>query len=94
MGIGFTWLLVLLGGLREMIGFGTLFQQADLMFGDGAKVLKLTLVDDYGGFLLAVLPPGAFLGLGLLIAAKNVIDARRTTRRSVVVAAPAAMQTP
>lgn len=81
-GMGFTLVLTTLGALREMIGFGTLLAQAELMFGDGAQWMTVTLVDDYGGFLLAVLPPGAFLGLGLLIAVKNIIDGRR--RRATV----------
>lgn len=74
MGLGFTAILVLLGGFRELVGFGTLFQQAYLMFGEGARNLTLTLIEDYRGFLLAILPPGAFLGLGLIIAIKNIID--------------------
>lgn len=80
MGIGFTIPLVILGGLREIGGFGTLFSKADLMFGTGAEFLSMTLFDDYQGFLLAILPPGAFIGLGLLIAVKNVIDNRRVKR--------------
>jgi len=74
MGIGFTLVLVTLGGAREIIGKGTLFSQAHLMFGDAGRALKLTFAEDYPGFLLAVLPPGAFIGLGLLIALKNIID--------------------
>jgi len=77
MGVGFTAVLVALGALRELLGKGTLFSQAQLMFGDGAKWMTLTVFHDYHGFLLAILPPGAFIGLGLLIALKNVIDARR-----------------
>ena len=46
------------------------------MFGDIAKHWSIQVFDDYGGFLLAILPPGAFIGLGLLIAVKNVIDAK------------------
>jgi len=63
--------------MREVLGKGTLFSQVQLMFGDGAKWMTVTLFHDYHGFLLAILPPGAFIGLGLLIALKNVIDARR-----------------
>ncbi len=74
MGIGFTLVLVVLGGMRELIGHGTLFSQADLMFGKAAQQLTITIVQDYQGLLLAVLPPGAFLALGLLIALKNIID--------------------
>lgn len=80
MGLGFTVLLVVLGGLREILGNGTLFANAELMFGDFGQSLTITLAEDYPGFLLAVLPPGAFIGLGLLIALKNVIDARRAER--------------
>ncbi len=76
MGLGFTLVLVTLGGLREIIGKGTLFSQAHLMFGESGRSLTLTFVEDYTGFLLAVLPPGAFIGLGLLIALKNIIDNR------------------
>lgn len=76
MGLGFLTVLSLLGGMREIIGFGTLFSHADLMFGEAAKSLTLIFNDEYGGFLLAVLPPGAFFGLALLIVAKNIISAR------------------
>lgn len=87
MGLGSLYVLVLLGALREAIGQGTLLTQADLMFGEAARGMTITLVEDYPGFLLAVLPPGAFIGLGLLIAIKNVIDARfaRSTTSTVSV---------
>jgi electron transport complex protein RnfE len=75
-GTGFTLALVILGGARELIGQGTLLDGADLMFGPAAADWKLSLGDDYQGLLLAILPPGAFLGLGFLIALKNVIDNR------------------
>ena len=74
MGLGFTLVLVVLGGLREIIGQGTLLANADLMLGPLAEGFTLTLGEDYPGFLLAILPPGAFIGLGLLIAIKNSID--------------------
>lgn len=80
MGLGFTAVLVTLGALREIVGKGTLFAQAHLMFGEFAANWSLTLVEDYRGFLLAVLPPGAFIGLGLIIAVKNIIDQRRARR--------------
>ncbi|MDH3871984.1 MAG: electron transport complex subunit E [Gammaproteobacteria bacterium] len=80
MGIGFTLVLVTLGGMRELVGQGTLFAQAHLMFGEAGRTLALTLIHDYRGFLLAILPPGAFIGLGLLIALSNVINARRGQR--------------
>lgn len=77
MGLGFAAALVLLGAMRELLGAGTLFDQAHLMFGEAARAFRLTVFADYKGFLLAILPPGAFIGLGLLIALKNVIDQRR-----------------
>lgn len=89
MGLGFTAVLILLGAIREILGHGTLFSQAELMFGEGAQWLTITLIDDYRGFLLAILPPGAFLLLGLLIAGKNVIDKRRAQRAAQAVPAPA-----
>jgi electron transport complex protein RnfE len=76
MGLGFTAVLVALGTLREMLGNGTILAQAQMMFGELGKMLTITLVEDYHGFLLAILPPGAFIGLGLLIACKNIIDER------------------
>jgi electron transport complex protein RnfE len=82
MGIGFTAVLVLLGAMREVIGLGTLFSEAHLMFGEAARNLTITVFDDYRGFLLALLPPGAFIGLGLIVALKNVIDARQSTKKA------------
>ena len=76
MGLGFTVVLVLLGGMREVIGQGSLLANAHLMFGDVARNWTIVVIEDYRGFLLAILPPGAFIGLGLLIAVKNLIDAR------------------
>jgi electron transport complex protein RnfE len=74
MGLGLTMVLVSLGALREITGKGTLFAGLDLVFGPAAKDWIITVIPHYGGFLLAILPPGAFLGLGLLIAAKNWIE--------------------
>ncbi len=81
MGLGFTLSLVLLGGLRELLGQGTLLANAELMFGSAAQWLEITVIEDYRGFLLAILPPGAFIGLGLLIAVKNKLDRRLADRR-------------
>lgn len=83
MGLGFTAVLVLLGAMRELIGFGTLFQQAHLMFGAGTEWLQITVIENYRGFLLAILPPGAFIGLGFILAFKNVIDKKLETRKTV-----------
>ena len=88
MGIGFTLVLVTLGGMREVIGQGTLLAQAQLMFGAFGEHLTLTLIEDYRGFLLAILPPGAFLGLGFLIAGINIINARREKKATLKAAMP------
>lgn len=81
MGIGFLIVLVLLGALREIIGSGTLFDQAYLMFGEAARDWTITFSEDYEGVLLAILPPGAFIGLGLLIAAKNYFDQKKAQKQ-------------
>jgi electron transport complex protein RnfE len=88
MGLGFTMALVALGALREILGNGTVLADAHLMFGEAARGVEITLIADYRGFLLAVLPPGAFLGLGLLIALKNVIDKRAAERRAATATTP------
>ncbi|HEX7026521.1 MAG TPA: electron transport complex subunit E [Gammaproteobacteria bacterium] len=92
MGFGFTLVLVALGALREAAGMGTLFAQAHLMFGEEARALKITLVENYRGFLLAILPPGAFIGMALLIALKKVIDNRLEQKQAVV--APETLSAP
>tara|TARA_A200000159_G_scaffold163230_1_gene188916 strand:+ start:6724 stop:7413 length:690 start_codon:yes stop_codon:yes gene_type:complete len=74
MGLGFTFILVVLGGLRELLGNGTLLNGAERLFGAGAESWKVTVFTTEHPFLLAILPPGAFLGMGLLIAVKNIID--------------------
>ncbi|MFV1874095.1 MAG: electron transport complex subunit E [Oleiphilus sp.] len=76
MGLGFTAVLILLGGMRELIGQGTLFTGMNLIFGQTALSWEIVLVDDYANFLFAILPPGAFVGMGLIIALKNIIDQR------------------
>ena len=87
MGLGFLVVLALLGGLREIIGFGTLFANAHLMFGDGAEALELVINPDYPGFLLAILPPGAFFGLAILIVGTNWLDLRPREATPVIEAA-------
>ncbi len=83
MGLGFTMALTTLGAIRELIGFGTLFSQANLMFGEGAKWLTINVFHDYPNMLIAILPPGAFLCLGLMIAGKNVLNARAEKRAAI-----------
>jgi electron transport complex protein RnfE len=79
MGAGFTMILLVLGAMREIIGHGTLFNEMELLLGPVAADWKIVLIDDYRGFLFAILPPGAFVGMGLLIAGKNIIDSRVKT---------------
>lgn len=76
MGLGLTAVLVVLGGIREIFGHGTLLSGLDLVFGEAAKSLMITVIPDYHGFLIAILPPGAFITLGLLIAWKNWLNQR------------------
>ncbi len=80
-GIGFTLALIVLGGSRELIGQGTLFDGAHLMFGELARDWRWTVSEDYPGVLLAILPPGAFMGLGMMIALKNIIDRQLGKRK-------------
>jgi len=82
MGIGLTLVLGLLGAMREVIGKGTLFSGLDLALGPNFKSAVLTVIPDYHGFLLAVLPPGAFLGLACLIAAHNWAEQRKTSKKA------------
>ena len=79
-GLGFCLTLVLLGAMREIIGRGTLLADAQLMFGSIGENLSITVIPNHPGFLLAMLPPGAFMGLGLLIAARNWLQARKGKR--------------
>lgn len=79
-GMGSTLVLVTLGGLRELAGYGTLLRQADLMFGTQAANWTLHVGHLHSGFLLAVMPAGAFFGLSLLIAVKNGIQRISQTR--------------
>lgn len=83
MGLGFTLVLVILGGLRELIGQGSLLAGAEQLFGPVAQNWQLQLVEFEQNFLVALLPPGAFLLMGLLIAFKNILDeqAKRKAQR-------------
>ena len=88
MGAGFGVVLVLLGALRELLGTGALFANMDLLFGPDAATWKITVIDDYPNFLLAILPPGAFIFTGLIIAGKNLVDAQIKRRQDALKARP------
>lgn len=75
MGLGFTLVLLTIGVIREILGSGTLFSNMHLIFGESARSWTIALFgENYRGFLVAILPPGAFLVTGVLIAAKNIVD--------------------
>jgi len=74
MGLGLVWLLGVLGGIRELVGSGTLFSGIEMLI-PGLSPLSV-FGDDYPGFLIGVLPPGAFFTLGCLIALSNRVRTR------------------
>jgi electron transport complex protein RnfE len=84
MGLGFTAALVAIGGVREILGSGTLFANAHLLLGQGFAFLELTLIPDYRGYLLMILPPGGFLVVGFLLAGKRMLDRRLAARQAAV----------
>lgn len=81
MGIGFSLVLTTVGGVREILGSGTLFSHASLLLGAHFAWMETVIIADFPGILLAILPPGAFITLGFLIAAKRAIDARALRRK-------------
>lgn len=80
MGAGFTGVLVAIGAMREVIGQGSLLDSAHLLVGEWGHALRIEIFPQEHGLLLALLPPGAFLAMGLLIAIKNVIDSHWADR--------------
>jgi electron transport complex protein RnfE len=89
MGLGFTFALTLIGGIREVIGAGTLFANAHLLLGSAFAFLETTVIPGYKGYLLMILPPGGFLVLGFLLAGKRILDRRLAERAIRVDAKPA-----
>jgi len=87
MGLGMTLAMVVIGGCREILGSATLFSQASLLLGDGFAFLETTLIQDYRGFLLMLLPPGGFLVLGFLLAGKRGLERRRERVKSAAATA-------
>jgi len=84
MGLGFLFVLIVLGAIRELVGQGTLLTDMDLLLGPVASDWAFRPLENYPNVLFMVLPPGAFIGLGLLIALKNGIDNHLKARRAVV----------
>ena len=76
MGIGFTIALTMIGAVREVIGSGTLFADASLLFGPDFKFMELRLLPEDTGIMMMILPPGGFLALGLLVVGKRILDVR------------------
>jgi electron transport complex protein RnfE len=93
MGAGFTLALTGLGAIREIIGSGTLFSGAALLLGHSMGFLSVTLIPHYRGFLLAILPPGGFIALGFVLAAKRMLERRLAARGSSGETAAAAVTT-
>ncbi|ELY2741069.1 electron transport complex subunit E [Cronobacter turicensis] len=90
-GMGATGAMFVLGSLREILGNGTLFDGADGLLGSWARVLRVEVFHTDTPFLLAMLPPGAFIGLGMMLAVKYLIDERMKRRAAKpVVVEPAA----
>lgn len=81
MGLGFTLALVVLGATREVLGSGTLFANASLLLGESFRFLELTVIPDYKGFLMMILPPGGFLALGFLMALQRHLETRNAARK-------------
>ncbi len=84
MGLGFGLILVLLGAMRELAASGGLFANMDLLFGPVAADWQVQVFSDYQDFLVAILPPGAFIFTGLIIAMKNVIDGQIKARQDAL----------
>jgi len=77
MGLGLTFVLIILGAVREIVGNGTLFQNVHFLIGDKYEFLTIQLFDSSDGFLLAALPPGAFIALSALILFLNLVNQKR-----------------
>ncbi len=75
-GIGFALVLIVLGSIRELAGSGTLFSDMHLLLGEAFAGLEWQLLPRDWSFLLAILPPGAFIALGLMVAVRQAINLR------------------
>ena len=72
-GAGFAAVLVALGAGRELVGHGTLLADLDLLLGDRFAGVVIQLSPFDSGLLIALLPPGAFIGLGLMVALRQYL---------------------
>lgn len=77
MGLGLTFVLIILGAVREIVGNGTLFQNLHFLIGEKYQFLTIQLFDSSDGFLLAALPPGAFIALSALIVFLNLVNQKK-----------------
>ena len=77
--LGIALTLIALGIARELVGRGSLLSGAATVLGSWAERLEIKVFSVDMGFLLAMLPPGAFISLGLLIAARNWVASRQST---------------
>lgn len=81
MGLGFTLAMVALGAAREISSSGTLFANASVLLGEEYRFMEVTVIRDYKGFLLTALPPGGFILLGFMVAAKRLIEKRAASKK-------------
>jgi len=88
MGLGFLLVLLALGSIRELLGQGTLLVDMHLLFGSIASDWAVRPFGDNYSFLVIILPPGAFLVMGFLIAMKNIIDESLKQRADAQKSAP------
>lgn len=92
-GIGFGAVLLVLGISRELLGKGSVFSRIDMLLGQSMQGFELQLIPNHPGFLLAMLPPGAFIALGMVVALKNYLDERRALKTTATIApVPAAAE--
>lgn len=75
-GFGYTAILILVGSIREIIGFGTIFRGLDQLFGKSFADAYITVLPSSSTFMIAILPPGAFITIGILIACKNMLSGK------------------
>ena len=73
-GLGFLLVLVLISSIRELIGNGSLFDNMEVLFGSVAKDWVIHPFGNDFQFRLILMPPGALLILGAVIAAKNTFS--------------------